>query len=75
VTGISGDETSIADCPTDHPYVMGGGFFEEPSGTQVPPVVDSNPVPPPQLGEREAWAAQMDGNGVASITAYAICVK
>jgi hypothetical protein len=54
---------------------MGGGFFEEPSGTQVPPVVDSNPVPPPQPGEREAWAAQMDGNGVASITAYAICVK
>ena len=64
----------IADCPADHPYLLGGGA--SPSGTDS--IQYSQPAGPlgeetPGNGNTYGWLGESTSGG--SISVYAICAK
>jgi hypothetical protein len=55
VTGVSGTNNSIAYCPADHPYVLGGGFHTVPGNTSVQQDVITSVPDIPTGGGAGAW--------------------
>jgi hypothetical protein len=65
---------AIAYCPTDHPYVLGGGFDDEGSPGQTPPEVwRSQPVNPTSPGS-SGWEVIIT-DAQSQVTAYVLCAK
>jgi hypothetical protein len=75
-TPVAGDSSFIAVlCPSDHPYVLGGGFFGVPVGEEV---VGSYPEPENTGGPLNQWVVGIytpPGGNTALVTIYALCSK